>query len=137
MSDKPKGGRPTEYRPEYCERVIQLGREGASKAEMAHALGVSRNTLDNWAEANPEFLSAVKEAVSLAQGWWESEGRKATFGLVPGFNATAFIFNMKNRFPDDWREKTQQEISGPNGGAIPITAVERVVVRPKDTDSNG
>ncbi|KAK6020560.1 hypothetical protein OSTOST_13784, partial [Ostertagia ostertagi] len=126
MSDKPKGGRPTDYRPEYCERVIQLGREGASKAEMAFALGVSKTTLNSWAANNPEFLTAVNEAVELAQGWWEHNGKKAVFGEVPGFNATAFIFTMKNRFPDDWREKTQQEISGPNGGAIPIAAVERI-----------
>lgn len=105
-------GRPTDYRPEYCDDVIALGREGASKAEMAHALGVSRNTLDNWASANPEFLSAVKEAVSLAQGWWESEGRKAVFGKIQNFNATAFIFTMKNRFPDDWKDKRETELSG-------------------------
>lgn len=105
-------GRPTDYDPAYCDKVIDLGREGASKAEMAFALGVARNTLDNWAAAHPEFLSAVKEAVSLAQGWWEAEGRKAVFGAKPGFNATAYIFTMKNRFPDDWKDKRETELSG-------------------------
>lgn len=104
---------------------------------MAFALGVSKTTLNSWAANNPDFMDAVNEAVELAQGWWEYNGKKAVFGEVPGFNATAFIFNMKNRFPDDWRDRTQQEISGPNGGAIPITAVERIIVRPQDTDSDG
>ena len=105
------GGRPSTYDTEFCELVISLGREGASKAEMAHACGVARMTLDNWAKEHPEFLDAVTEAVELSQGWWESEGRKATFGKVPGFNATAFIFNMKNRFPADWRDKKEMDVS--------------------------
>lgn len=103
--------RPTDYKPEYCDKVIELGREGASKAEMAHALGASRQTLDNWAAAHPEFLDAVKEATELSQGWWESQGRKATFGAMPGFNATSYIFNMKNRFPGDWKDKTEQDVT--------------------------
>lgn len=97
--------RPSTYDEAFCEQVIELGREGASKAEMAHALGCSRQTMDNWASAHPEFLDAVKEATEASQGWWESEGRKATFGAKPGFNATSYIFNMKNRFPADWQEK--------------------------------
>lgn len=108
-------GRPTDYKPEFCAKVIALGREGASKAEMAHALGCTRQTMDNWAEAHPEFLDAVKEAVEIAQGWWESEGRKATFGGSPGFNATSYIFNMKNRFPADWRDKQDHELTGKDG----------------------
>ena len=105
-------GRPTNYDPTYCDKVIELGREGASKAEMAHALGCSRPTMDAWAAAHPEFLYALKEALENAQGWWESQGRKATFGAAPGFNATSFIFNMKNRFPKDWKDKQEVEHSG-------------------------
>lgn len=111
-------GRPTDYKPEFCEKVIALGREGASKAEMAHALACTRQTMDNWADANPEFLDAVKEATETSQGWWESKGREATFGGCPGFNATSFIFNMKNRFPTDWRDKQDHELTGKDGKAL-------------------
>ena len=112
-------GRPSKYDPAYCATVIELGREGASKAEMTHALGVSRPTMDGWAAQHPEFLYSVKEAIDLAQGWWEQKGREATFGGSPGFNATAFIFQMKNRFPNDWRDRQEHRHSGPNGGPIP------------------
>lgn len=131
-------GRPTDYDPAYCDKVIELGREGASKAEMAHALGCTRKTMDAWAEVHPEFLYSVKTAIEAAQGWWESEGRKATFGGSPGFNATSFIFNMKNRFSADWRDKHDHELTGPDGGPIALahsgemsslSAQERAAIR--------
>ena len=104
-------GRPTSYDPRFCDLVIELGKEGASKAEMAAECGVSRPTFDAWCEAHEEFLYSVKEAFSFSQAWWEKKGRVATFGGVDGFNATSFIFNMKNRFPNDWREKTEQAVT--------------------------
>ena len=113
-----KTGRPTSYRAEYCVTVIKLGATGASKAEMAHALGCSRTTMDVWAAQHQEFLNAIKEALDLAQGWWEREGRKAVFGAKPGFNATAYIFNMKNRFPADWKDRQAVEHTGRDGESI-------------------
>jgi hypothetical protein len=38
-------GRPTTYDPSYCERVIELGEKGKSKAQIASALRVSRKSL--------------------------------------------------------------------------------------------
>lgn len=111
-------GRPTKYDPAFCDRIIELGREGASKAEIALEFGICYQTLDNWGEANPEFFNALKMAERLSQGWWEREGRKATFGGVEGFNATSFIFNMKNRFKADWRDKQELEHSGSIGSAL-------------------
>ncbi|MEQ9634612.1 MAG: hypothetical protein RLW68_00860 [Devosia marina] len=107
--------RPTTYDPAYCEQVLELGKEGASKAEMAFALGCARSTFALWEETHPEFSEAVKTAVGFSQGWWESQGRKSVFGATPNFNATAFIFNMKNRFPADWRDKQEVEQSGEVG----------------------
>lgn len=101
------GGRPTTYDPAYCERVIELGREGASKAEMAADLDCARSTFTLWEAEHEEFSASVKQAVNYSQAWWEAKGRIATFGGVDGFNATAFIFNMKNRFPADWKDKQE------------------------------
>jgi len=119
--------RPSDYDPAFCDQVIKLGKTGASKAEMAAELGVVRQTLDNWCEQHPEFLDAIKQAVSWSQAWWEKQGRIATFGGTDGFNATAFIFNMKNRFPADWKDKVEQEQSG----KVDHThRIERIVVDP-------
>jgi hypothetical protein len=104
-------GRPTSYKPEYCDRIVEMGAYGASKAEMCADIGISRQTYDDWKAAHPEFLEADKKAVELSQGWWEQQGRVATFGGTDGFNATSYIFNMKNRFPGDWRDKKEVDVS--------------------------
>lgn len=121
--------RPTDYDPAYCDTVIELGKNGASKAEMAAEIGCARSTFALWEGAHPEFSEAVKDAVSWSQAWWEKQGRIATFGGVGGFNSTAFIFNMKNRFPSDWKDK--QEVDQNVKGEM-VHKIERRIVRPDD-----
>jgi hypothetical protein len=105
-------GRPTKYDKAFCEKVIELGKIGASQCEMALELDISWETFSQWKKEKPEFSDAVKEATRHAQGWWEKQGRLATFGGTEGFNATSFIFNMKNRFQEDWKDKRDIEHSG-------------------------
>lgn len=98
-------GRPTKYDPAMCEAVINAGAEGMTLAEMADILDIDRSTLADWREQHPEFSRAVKAGLDKAQAWWEREGRKATFGGVDGFNATSYIFQMKNRFREEWADR--------------------------------
>ena len=102
-------GRPSKYDPSFCDKVIELGKTGASKVEMACELDICRTTFDNYEKEYPEFLKAVKKAVMYSQVFWEKNGRMATFGAVPNFNATTWIFNMKNRFSEDWKDVSKQE----------------------------
>ena len=121
-------GRPTKYKPEFCEVVVKAGEEGETLAGMAEACGVHRSTLNDWIEQHPEFSAAVKEGVQKSQVWWERQGRLATFGGVNGFNATSYIFNMKNRFPSDWRDKQDFDHQSSDGTMTP-KVVERVIVK--------
>lgn len=107
-----KAGRPTKYKPEMCQAVIDVGASGGTLAQMASEIGITRETLRQWCKENETFSCAVKEGTDLAQAWWEKKGQEATFGGVDGFNATAWIFNMKNRFKDDWRDKQERELTG-------------------------
>ena len=49
------GGRPTKYKPEFCEIAIECGKQGMGKAEIASKLGVVRETLWDWGNKKPEF----------------------------------------------------------------------------------
>ena len=135
MAAKKKVGRPTKYDPKMCKTVIECGKEGMSKCEMALELDIAYSNFDRWQNEIPEFQEAIKEAMKHSQAWWERKGRTATFGGIDGFNATSYIFNMKNRFRADWNDTVKNELSGPDGGAI-IQKIERVIVDPRE-DANG
>lgn len=119
-------GRPSLYKPEYCQRVIDLGKEGASVVEMACELGVVRSTLYQWESEHPEFSDAFTRARQWAQVWWEKAGK--TGMQAPGFNGSVWSRSMAARFPADYTEKTKQELSGPEGG--PIEAVTTFKLAP-------
>jgi hypothetical protein len=101
---KHPGGRPTKYDPVYCERVIELGEQGASVVEMAYSIRVARSTLEEaWPASYPEFSEALTRAREASQVWWEIAGR---VGMTSDkFNASVWSRSMAARFPKDWREK--------------------------------
>ena len=119
------GGRPTVYKPEHCQTVIECGKQGKTLASMAAALKVHRETVNEWRDKYPEFSDAVKLGLLFAQAWWEEKGQHATFGGCDGFNATSFIFNMKNRFKDEWSDTGKVDVTS-NGQTIGV--IERVIV---------
>ena len=126
------GGRPSLYDPKYCDDVLTFGAEGKSLAWMAAEFGVSKPTMYAWQEEHPEFLYAMTRARALAQRWWEDIGQNhIVMHKDDGvFNASAWSRSMAARFPDDWREKTEATIQGPDGKAVVIERIIRTVTKP-------
>ncbi len=103
-------GRPTKYRPEMCEKVIEFMAQGYSKEATAAHLEISKDTLYAYIEKYPEFSDAVKEGEIKSRLFWEKLGIDGVKGEIQGFNATTWIFNMKNRH--GWQDKQAVEHSG-------------------------
>ena len=121
--------RPTDYRPEFCERVIEYGKQGKSKTWMAAEFDVTKQTLLNWERAHPEFLDAMTRALQFSQMWWEDKGQEAL--AKPVFQASMWSRSMAARFPDDWREKQDIDLNG----KIQVTEVKRTIVDPRNPDA--
>ena len=119
-------GRPSKYRPGYCETVLELGAQGCSVVEMAAEIGVSRSTLETeWPAAHEEFSEAFAQARQLSQAWWEKQGR-VNLVMAPGmgtFQATVWSRSMAARFPADWRENKGVEVTGAGGGPIKTESI--------------
>jgi len=114
MTDTPNPiGRPSKYDPAYCDRIVELCGQGKSLAQVAHAFGVARQTLDNWAAANPDFLEALSRAKTAEQAWWEEAGQSGLF--LDKFNAAVWKKSVEARFRDDYTERKQTELSGSIG----------------------
>lgn len=116
MTETSNMGAPTKYDPKYCDAVIEYGKQGLSKAQMAARLDVHRDTIHQWEQTHSDFSDAIKKAVGFAQDLWEQRFAKGAMGEDEGqqMNPTMMIFLMKNRFPADWREKqtTEHEVNG-------------------------
>jgi transcriptional regulator with XRE-family HTH domain len=122
-------GRPTLYESRFCDLLIEHMSKGLSYESFAGFIGVSKQTIYDWEKANPEFLDAKNIGTEKARLWWEqkaadylintdetirdSEGNMTT--KRTSLNSTVWIFNMKNRFKEDWKDRhdvTQTNFEG-------------------------
>ncbi len=116
-----KGGRPTKYKPEYCQKLIDHMAQGLSFESFAGLIDVCLDTLYEWEKKYPEFSETKKRGRRKQAIFWEGAGRDAALGKIENFNATAFVWMTKNML--GWREKQDVELSGPKGGPIQTEGV--------------
>jgi transposase-like protein len=89
------GGRPSDYKPEYCELLIKHAEEGYSFESFAGRIGVTPKTLYNWEQEHPEFLQAktvAKHKMLYADETVLNMGAK---GLIENYHGASQIFKMK------------------------------------------
>lgn len=98
-------GRPSEFKQEFCEMLVDHMSEGLSYESFAGLVGVSRATIYNWEKAHPEFLDAKKRGHAKMTLTLEKIGMKGMMGEIKGFNASTFIFTAKNKI--GWSDVSQ------------------------------
>ena len=101
-------GRPSEFKQEYCDQLINHMASGLSFEAFAGFLSVSKQTLYNWADANPEFLDAKRIGTEKCRFYWEQLGVDHIVNSdKTSLNTGVYVFNMKNRFPEEWKDKKE------------------------------
>ena len=135
-------GRPTKLTSETHARIVQAIQAGNYIETAAAYAGISKNTLYEWLRrgarekerlasnrrARPkkaeqpylEFADAVEKALA------EAEVRDVVTVLkaADAGQWQAAAWRLERKFPDRWgrRDKVQQEISGPDGGPVEVSA---------------
>ena len=125
-------GRPTDFRDEYVEQARKLAMLGATDREAAEFFDVAESTLYLWKHTHPAFSEALKVGKETADNRVEQslyrralgyshdavkmhsvEGAVVTTPYVEHYppDTTAAIFWLKNRRPDQWRDKTEQDVN--------------------------
>lgn len=105
-------GRPTLYKTEYDQMLINHMSQGLSFESFAGLVDVDRDTIYNWVQIHPSFSDAKKRAQEKCRIFWEKLGVGLAFGKVKDGNSTAWIYNMKCRFREHWGDTTRIEQSG-------------------------
>lgn len=128
-----KTGRPSKYRPEFAEQAKKLCALGATDPQLADFFQVALSTVSLWKVQHKEFSDALSIPKAEADAKVEQSLYRRAMGyehdevdirVIDGQivetpirkyyppDTTAMIFWLKNRQPDAWRDKTQQELSG-------------------------
>jgi transposase len=132
-TEKRPVGRPSQYDPVYCERVIELGKLGKSVEQIAAQIGVGTKTMYNWRDENPEFLHAMDIAKELELDWWENIAQNMMIESKEGdkLNSSIWSRSMAARFPKKYRESTKTEITGADGAPL-VTGINVTFVKPNE-----
>jgi hypothetical protein len=102
--------RKTDYKTEYDDMIIEHMEQGFSFESFAGVVGCCLQTLYNWAERNPSFLESKKIGFEKSRQFWEKVAIGQSNGSCNG-NPTMAIFNLKNRFPKQWRDKQELDMT--------------------------
>ena len=90
------------FKPEMCERIIALGKEGASQKMMFSEIGINKSVADTWKKNHEEFADALDTAVTNSQAFWE---REILANLNnKGFNSRLAEIALRGQFQSDYRE---------------------------------
>lgn len=77
-----KGGAPSKYKKEYCQKLIEHMKSGGSFTTFAAVVGVCRDTLYEWVHVHDEFSDAKKRAEAYAEKWWEDAAKAGMTGQM-------------------------------------------------------
>jgi hypothetical protein len=139
-------GRPSKYRDEFAEQARKLCQLGATAPDLASFFGVAVSTVKLWQVQHKAFSDALKVGKATADKLVEQSLFRRALGYehdevdirVVGTklvktplrkyyppDTTACIFWLKNRKPNDWRDKQALEVDAGKGLAEAILAARK------------
>lgn len=95
---------------ETDEKIIVLkgwARNGLTNEQIASNMSIGITTLWEWRKKSPKISNALKTGKDEA----DLQVENALYKEALKGNTTAIIFWLKNRKPNEWRDKIQQEIT--------------------------
>ena len=133
-------GRPTNYKPDIGDKILNLMSEGMTLTEACDHLGIKRSTVYSWAEKRQDFstlLARAKHALAehaftqahlIPKSLYESALRGEEIDGPMVAAARLYTDSLKwyaeRLNPRDYGQQSKQsiELTGKNGGPIQTTA---------------
>ena len=100
-----KAGRPAyEVTEDVIKKVESLASQGLTLEQIARVLGITYKTLN---EKNKQF-SELSDAIKSGQAKGIATISNALFNNAKNGNITAQIFYLKNRAPEEWKDRVPE-----------------------------
>ena len=113
--------------------------ESCNVGKAAATVGISRWTAYQWRKSIPEFAEAWDDAMKAGLLALEDEAHRRGFegidepvfhhgrevGAVRKYSDTLAIFLLKAHSPEKYRERSNLELTGANGGPVQLSHTER------------
>lgn len=103
-------GRPSDYKQEYCQMLIDHMEKGFSFESFAGMVLTTRASLYRWRDKYEDFRDASNIGRELCRVFWEKAGID---GMWKGkeFNSGVWAKNISNRFRDEWTDQSKSEVN--------------------------
>lgn len=133
------------WRPEFIDQAYEVCQLGATDRKLAKVFNVCVDTIKDWKKRHPEFKEAlraskkkadarvVKSLYERAMGYSHDEtkvfckdGAITTHTITKHYppDTNAIIFWLKNRQPEDWRDKVYTDVSNPDGSLKNVSVTQ-------------
>jgi len=116
MCEKNKGGRPKitaeSMNKNWQKDLLKAGAKGKSQTWVRAKVfktPVSNDLWNRWVEEEPYFRETLNEAMSLSQVYWEDLSQDNASGENKAANSNSIMFNMTNRFKENWKHRQTVE----------------------------
>lgn len=93
------------------EGLVLIGgwaRDGLSKEQIAENMGICRDTLYEWEKKFTDISDALKKGREVA----DRNVENALYKNAMSGNIAAQIFWLKNRKPNEWKDKQNMDLGG-------------------------
>lgn len=107
---KYKTGRPTKYKKEFCEDVVEFMSKGKGLIQFAASISVGKDSIYLWDKKHPEFSEALKIGRLKCEAYWADFIQDKMIN-DENINVPAFKYHGANMF--GWRSEpppTKEEI---------------------------
>jgi hypothetical protein len=96
------------FKPEMCNRMIDMGKEGASQKMIWSEIGINKDVAKTWCKNHPDFADALETAKTHSQAYWEREILANVNNK--GFNSRLAEIALRGQFQEDYRETRDTKI---------------------------
>jgi len=90
------------FKPEMCDRMIELGQQGASQKMIWAEMGITKDVAKSWQKKYPEFADALDMALVHAQAYWEREMLANVNNRA--YNSRLAEIALRGQFPQDYKD---------------------------------